>query len=53
MTCQADFPQLSVINFCHNGGVICISEVIDSSPSNLDSSLSFIQPGILYDVLFV
>src|SRR5574340_571354 len=28
------------------GGVICISEVIDISPSNLDSSLCFIQPSI-------
>ena len=25
--------------FCHKGGVICISEVIGISPSNLDSSL--------------
>ena len=24
--------------FCHKGGVICISEVIDISPGNLDSS---------------
>ena len=30
--------------FCHKGGVICISEVIDISPGNLDSSLCFIQP---------
>ena len=37
--------------FCHNGGVICISEVVDISPSNLDSSLRFIQPGISPDVL--
>ena len=28
--------------FCHKGGVICISEVIDISPGNLDSSLCFI-----------
>ena len=28
----------------HKGGVICISEVIDISPGNLDSSLCFIQP---------
>ena len=28
--------------FCHKGGVICISEVSDISPSNPDSSLSFI-----------
>ena len=26
--------------FCHKGGVICISEFIDISPGNLDSSLS-------------
>jgi len=37
--------------FCHKGGVICISEVIDISPANLDSSLCFIQPGISHDVL--
>ena len=30
--------------FCHEGGVICISEVVDTSPGNLDSSLCFIQP---------
>ena len=28
-----------LFTFCHKGGVICISEVIDISPSNLDSSL--------------
>ena len=39
--------------FCHKGDVICISEVIDISPSNLDSSLCFIQPGILHDVLCI
>ena len=37
--------------FFHKGGVICISEVIDISPCNLDSSLCFILPGILYDIL--
>ena len=26
--------------FCHKGGVICISEVIDISPSNLDFSFT-------------
>ena len=35
------------------GGVICVSEVIDISPGNLDSSLCFIQPGILHDVLCI
>ena len=34
--------------FWHKGGVICISEVIDISPCNLDSNLCFIQPGILH-----
>ena len=42
-----------LFTFCHKGGVICISEVIDISPSNLDSSLCFIQPGILHDVLCI
>ena len=32
--------------FCPKGCVICISEVIDSSSGNLDSSLCFIQPDI-------
>ena len=32
-------------------GVICISEVIDISPGNLDSSLCFIQPSVSHDVL--
>ena len=40
-----------LFTFCHKGGVICISEVIDISPSNLDSSLCFIQPGISHDIL--
>ena len=31
-------------------GVICISEVIDFSPGNLDSSPCFIQPNILHGV---
>ena len=39
--------------FCHKGGVICISEVIDISPGNLDSSLCFIQLDISHDVLSV
>ena len=32
--------------FSHNGGVICISEVIDISPSNLYSSLCVLQPRV-------
>ena len=39
--------------FCHKGGVICVSEVIDISLGNLDSSLCFIQPGISHDVLCI
>ena len=39
--------------FCHKGGVICISEAIDISPSNLDSRLCFIQPGISHDALCI
>ena len=36
-----------LFTFCHKGGVICISEVIDISPSNLDSSLCFSSPAFL------
>ena len=38
---------------CHDlkGGVICLSEVIDISPGNLDSSLCFIQSSVSHDVL--
>ena len=35
-----------LLAFCHKGGVICISEVIDISPSNLDSSLCFFQHSV-------
>ena len=35
-------PSISIL--CHKGGVICLSEVIDIFPSNLDSSLCFIVP---------
>jgi len=38
---------------CHKGGVICISEVIDISPGNLDSSLCFLQPRVSHDVLCI
>ena len=36
--------------FLQKCGVICISEVINISPSNLDSSLCFIQPSISLEV---
>ena len=39
--------SLVPLHFCHKGGVICISEVIDISPGNLDSSLCFFQPSIV------
>ena len=42
-----------LFDYCHKGGVICISEVIDISPCNLDSSLCFIQSGISHDVLYM
>ena len=40
----------SLVLHCHKGSVICISEVIDISPSNLDSRLCFIQPSVSHDV---
>ena len=40
-----------LFTFCHKGGVICVSEVIDISPGNLDSSFCFLQPSISHDTL--
>ena len=45
------FSSTVFFAFCHKSGVICISEIIDISPCNLDSSLGFIQSGISHDVL--
>ena len=42
-----------LLHFLLEGGVICISEVIDISPGNPDSSLCFIQPGVSYDVPYI
>ena len=39
--------------FCHKGGVISISEVIDISPGSLDSSSCFTQPSSSHDVLCI
>ena len=38
--------SLVPLHFCHKGGVICISEVIDISPCNLNSCLCFILHGV-------
>ena len=38
---------------CHKGGVICISEVIDISPSDLGSRLCFTHPSISPDVFCI
>ena len=45
--------RLIVFAFCHKGGVICISEVVDISPGNLNSSLCFFQPSVSHDVLCI
>ena len=37
--------------FCYKGGIICISEVIDIFPGNLDFSLCFIQPSVSHVVV--
>ena len=43
----------SSLIFCHKGGVMCISEVAYIFPSNIDSSMCFIQLGILHEVLCI
>ena len=47
------FIKRFFFTFCHKDGVICISEVIDISPSNFDSSLCFFQPSVSHDVLCI
>ena len=45
--------SLLLFTFFHNGGVICIAEIIEISPRNLDSSLCFFQPSVSHDVLCI
>ena len=45
--------KMSSIHKCVETEVICISEGIDVSPGNLDSSLCFIQPRISHNVLCI
>ena len=40
---------LKFFNFCYNGGVICIFDIIDIALGNLGSSLCFIHPSISHD----
>ena len=42
-----------LFTFCHNIGVVYISEVIDISLGNLDSIPGFIQPRFSHDVLCI
>ena len=41
------------LHFLHKGGGICISEVVDIFPGNLDFSLCFIHLGISHDVFCI
>ena len=42
-----------LFTLCHKICVICMSEIIDIYPNNLDSSLVFIQPSISHDELCI
>ena len=44
---ESDMTEQLHLNFCHKAGIICISEVIDISLSNLDSSLISSSPAFL------
>ena len=39
--------------FCHERGIICLSEVVAISSGNIAFSLWFIQPEISHDVLCI
>ena len=47
----SSFSLSAIKGFCYS--VICISEFIDISPNNLDSSLCFFQPSVSHDVLCI
>ena len=53
ITSNAGWDTIKHFTFCHKGGVICISEIIDFPPHNLDSSFCFIQPGISHYILCI
>ena len=40
-------PVAMILVFCHKGGVICISEVIDISPGDLNSNCVSSSPAFL------
>ena len=40
-------PDAMIFIFCHKGGVICISEVIDISPSILIAAYASSSPALL------
>ena len=44
---QQNYTKKFFLAFCHRGAVICISEVIDISPSKLDSSCASSSPAFL------
>ena len=44
---------IEITRFRINCCIFCISEIIDISPGNLNSSLCFIQPRTLHDVLCI
>ena len=48
-----DYYRQLYTNRRDKGDVICISEVIEISPGNLDSSLCFFQSSISHDVLCI
>ena len=45
--------RLFSLHFLPWGGVICVSELIDISPGNLESSLCFFHPSVSHDVLCI
>ena len=50
---KAEIPVVTRECRRHKSCVICISEVIDTSPGNLDSSLCFLQLSVSHDVLCI
>ena len=53
LSCFTFIKRLFSSSLSAIGNIICLSEVIDISPGNLDSSLCFLQPSISHDVLCI
>ena len=49
----SSLSAIRVVSSTYISDITWISAVVDISPSKLESTLLFIQPGILHDILYI